>query len=400
MFPRLGPTTSVMRAGLLAVAVVTVAVPPAARAQARPARPRPAPAGSAAPAPFTNALPIEELRNKQAVVETDRGTFVIALLADAAPNHVSYFMKLAREGAYSGTVFHRLLKNGIVQGGDPLSRDPAKRDTYGTGGLGVLKAEPNGEKHTRGAVSAVIVPGKPDSGGAQFFICVSDQPALDGQYTVFGRVVEEIEVVQDISGGAVDAEGRATDRIAIKSVTIRDTPPPTPPPFSEEPVAELARYRAVLETTKGTIRIELMPDRAPAHVRNFLRLAQVGAYDGTAFHRVVPGFVIQTGSMAHRAQPLTAKQQKYVGTLSTEISPLKHEKGIVSMARLDDPNSASTSFFICTAAAPALDGVYTIFGRVVEGLDVVDAIEHVPVDGETPVERVELVRVELQRIAP
>ncbi len=175
-------------------------------------------------APFMTPLTPAEMKDKQAVIETTAGTIVIDLLADAAPNHVGYFIKLAREGAYNGTTFHRLIKYGIIQGGDPLSKDPAKRDVYGTGGLGVLKSEVSAEKHTRGAVSSVLLPGKPDSGGSQFFICIVDQPVLDGQYTVFARVVEGMKVVQKISEAAVDDKGKATERIEIRSVTIRDKP--------------------------------------------------------------------------------------------------------------------------------------------------------------------------------
>ena len=86
------------------------------------------------------------MTGKQAVVNTSAGTFVIDLRPDLAPNHVGYFMKLAKEGAYNGTIFHRVVKYGIVQGGDPLSKDPAKAKLYGTGGLGVLKAELGAEK--------------------------------------------------------------------------------------------------------------------------------------------------------------------------------------------------------------------------------------------------------------
>ena len=121
-----------------------------------------------------------EMTNKQAVVNTTAGSFVIDLRPDLAPNHVGYFIKLAREGAYKGTTFHRVIRMGIIQGGDPLSKDPAKAKLYGTGGLGVLKAEIGSEPATRGAVAAVLQPGKPDSGGAQFFVCVTDQPSLTG----------------------------------------------------------------------------------------------------------------------------------------------------------------------------------------------------------------------------
>ena len=346
------------------------------------------------PAPFTTTLTMQEMTAKQAVVNTSAGAFVIDLRPDLAPNHVGYFIKLAREGAFNGTLFHRVIRLGIIQGGDPLSKDPAKAKLYGTGGLGVLKAEFSAERATRGAVAAVLLPNRPDSAGAQFFVCVTDQPALDGKYTVFGRVSEGMDVVQQISEAPSEGEGRPIARIEIASITIRDTPPPEPEPFSTETDAELARYRAVLETTAGPITVELFPDKAPGHVRNFLRLAQSGAFDGTAFHRVVRGFVVQTGSLGSRG-PLTEKQQKLVRTLPPEFNDTKHVKGILSMARGDDPASASTSFFIVTGDGSSLDGKYTAFGRVVDGMAAVDTIEQAPVNGEAPVTRIDLVRVRI-----
>jgi len=265
----------------------------------------------------------------------------------------------------------------------------------------VLKAEPNAEKHTRGAVSAVLLPGKPDSAGSQFFVCIADQPALDGQYTVFGRVTDGLEVAQKISEAPADAEGRVSERIEIVRVTIRDTPPPEPVPFATETAAQLAQWRATLETTKGRITLEFLPDVAPEHVRNFLRLARRGVYDGTDFHRVVPGFVVQAGAMTSRREPPTQKQRDVIPqTMAPEFNATKHEKGIVSMARADDPASASTSFFICTGPAPSLDGTYTVFGRVVEGLEVVEAIEQAPRNGETPIDRIEILNIDLSSKAP
>ncbi len=349
-----------------------------------------------APAPYVTPLGAAEMAGKQAVVTTSAGTFVIDLRPDLAPNHVGYFMKLAKEGAYDGTVFHRVIPLGIIQGGDPISKDPARAKTYGTGGLGLLKAEISSEHVTRGTVAAVIQPGKPDSAGSQFFVCVTDQPALDGKYTIFGRVSEGMDAVRRISQTPATAEGIPQERIAIASVVIRDTPPPEPVPFSGESPAELAQYRAVLETSAGPITVEFFPDKAPNHVRNFLRLASAGVYDGTAFHRVVRGFVIQGGMLTTRAA-LSEKQQKLVGTLAPEFNDVKHAKGILSMARGDDPASASTSFFIVTADTPSLDGKYTVFGRVVDGIAAVDAIEQAPVNGEAPVTRVELGRVRVVR---
>jgi peptidyl-prolyl cis-trans isomerase B (cyclophilin B) len=345
-------------------------------------------------APFVNTLTPAEMANKQAVVATMAGTFVIDLRPDLAPSHVGYFIKLARAGTYDGTIFHRVVRLGIIQGGDPLSKDPGKAAVYGTGGLGVLKAERSGEKHTRGAVSAVLQPGKPDSAGSQFFVCVTDQPALDGNYTIFGRVSEGLDVVQKISETPADERGAPRERVEITRVTIRDTPPPEPEPFSTESAAELAKIRAVLETSAGPITVEFFPDRAPEHVRNFLRLASIGVYDGTSFHRVVRGFVIQTGALTSRG-PLTEKQQKLVRSLQPEFNDTKHIKGILSMARGDDPASAMTSFFIVTGDAPSLDGKYTVFGRVIDGLAVVEAIEQAPVNGEAPAARIDLKTVRI-----
>ena len=342
--------------------------------------------------PFKNPLTLAEMTNKQAVVNTTAGSFVIDLRPDLAPSHVGYFIKLAREGAYKGTTFHRVIRLGIIQGGDPLSKDPAKAKLYGTGGLGVLKAEISGEPATRGAVAAVLQPNKPDSAGAQFFVCVTDQPALSGKFTVFGRVSEGMDVVQKISEAAATPEGIVNDRIVILSVEIRDTPPPEPEPFSTESVDALRAYRAVLETSAGPITIEFFPDKAPNHVRAFLRLAASGVLDGTSFHRVVKGFVVQTGFLSTRG-PLTDKQQKMVRPLPPEFNDTKHVKGIVSMARGDDPGSATTSFFICTGDANSLDGQYTAIGRVVDGLNVVEAIEQAPLNGEEPVSRIELRQV-------
>jgi cyclophilin family peptidyl-prolyl cis-trans isomerase len=330
---------------------------------------------------------------KQAVVETSAGTFVLDLTPETAPRYVAYFMKHAQGGGYDGTTFHRVVKYGMVQGGDPLSKDPGKRALYGTGGQNAVPAEPRAAKMTRGSAAAVLVPGRPDSAGAQFFIVLADQPALDGQYTIFGTVAEGMEVLQKISESAVDANGHVVERIEIRRITIRDTPPPAAEPFLTETVAELGAYRAVLDTSAGPITIEFLPDKAPGHVRQFLRLAQAGVYDGMAFHRVAPGFVIQTGALSSRAAPLTEKQQKLVTNLQPEFNDTRHVRGTVSMARGDDPASATTSFFISLAGSSALDGVYTAFGRVVDGMGVVAAIEAAPRTGETPDTRIELTTV-------
>ncbi len=148
---------------------------------------------------------------QQVVLETSIGTIVMEVFPEAAPNHVKKFLERVGNGFYVGTTFHRAVPMGIIQGGDPLSRDPKKRAQYGTGGLNELKREPNQISHARGTVSAVLIPGKADSAGSQFFICVTDQKQLDGQFTAFGRVVEGMEVVEKISQLPTDKDQSITN---------------------------------------------------------------------------------------------------------------------------------------------------------------------------------------------
>ena len=347
--------------------------------------------------PFESPLSIEQMRHKQVVVETTVGSFVIDLLPDVAPNHVGLVMQQVADGGFDGTSFHGMVARGIIQGGDPFSKDPARREEYGRGGLGLVAAEPSDEQHTAGTVSAVGVPGDPNSDGTQFLITVVPQPALDGHHTIWGRIAEGLPVVTRISETPIDADGKAMERVEIIAATVRDWAPPPPPAFTTETAEELSVYRAVLETDAGPITVQLFADLAPGHVRNFLRLADAGVYDGMAFHRVAPGFVVQTGFIPSRQAPLSEEQRALVGTLAPEFSDTAHVKGIVSMARGDDEESASTSFFIVVGDATELDGVYTAFGRVIGGMDAVDQIATAPVEGETPTMRIPLHRVRLER---
>ena len=173
--------------------------------------------------------------------------------------------------------------------------------------------------------------------------------------------------------------------------------PPEPEPFVDETAEELSKHRAVIETSMGNMTVELYADRAPIHVRSFLRMASAGVYDGTALHRIARGFVIQGGFLATRREPLDEKQLAYVRELQPEFNPTPHDRGILSMAHGDDPASATSSFFIVLARTPGLDNQYTVFGRVVEGLEVIEKIEAVPVDGETPVTRIEVTTVRVLR---
>ena len=144
----------------------------------------------------------------------------------------------------------------------------------------------------------------------------------------------------------------------------------------------------IIETTKGNVVIELRPDLAPKHVERIKQLAREGFYDGIVFHRVIDGFMAQTGC-PHGSGTGGSK----LPNLKAEFNDQLHELGTVSMARLADPDTANTSFFIVTARAQMLDQKYTVFGRVESGLEVVQKIEAAAVNGETPIERIELRRV-------
>ncbi len=155
----------------------------------------------------------------EAVVETAKGSFTIRLLPGIAPQHAALFVKTAKAGGYDGTTFHRIIQGGIIQGGDPLTKDKDKASQYGTGGLGLLKAELSDHPFERGTVAAVRRPSSLDSAGTQFFVCLQPQPSLAKQYTVFGEVVSGMEVVDQISSTPVDGD-KARERVEIK-VMIR-----------------------------------------------------------------------------------------------------------------------------------------------------------------------------------
>ena len=198
---------------------------------------------------FTSPFTLDEMAGKQAVVETTAGAIVMQLVPETAPNTVAHFMTLAQNGEYVGTVFHRVVPNGIIQGGDPVTKDPDRVADYGSGGMRRLRAEGRDVPHTAGVVTAVTFTAEADSAGSQFIICIGAQPAFDGQFTVFARVVEGMEVVQAISNAEANADGLPLERISITSVTIRDTPPepfvepeiqcsgdaPDPPPPGPDP---------------------------------------------------------------------------------------------------------------------------------------------------------------------
>ena len=336
------------------------------------------------------ALPATEV---EAVVTTDLGTFRFEFAPDKAPKHVEQFMARARQGYYDGSAFHRVVANGIIQGGDPLLKNPrTPKAQWGTGGLSLLANEFSDMKHERGVVSTVSIPGKPNSEGAQFFVCVSPQPALDGKFSTFGRVTEGMDVVEKISQVMADASGMTEKPVRILKVTIEKK--------REEPFVNTApdelRKTVTLKTTLGNIKIRMEPEWAPENVRNFLKLPQTGWYNGTVFHRIAKDFVVQGGTPTGRPSGPSHNADRWVRPVKGEFrTDVKHARGIVSMAHGDDPNSATTSFFLMLGAAPNLDGQFSAFGRVVEGMEVLDAFGKEEVDGETPKRRLEIIEASI-----
>ena len=162
--------------------------------------------------------------------------------------------------------------------------------------------------------------------------------------------------------------------------------------FMEIPAEELAQYQVLMKTNQGEMRIELWPDVAPNTVRNFLDLSHTGFYDGLIFHRVIPGFMIQGGD------PTGTGTGSGPRKLKAEFSDKKHVRGVLSMARLGhDVDSATSQFFVCHASAPNLDGQYTAFGKVLEGVEAVDRIvsaKRPPVgDKDRPIENQTMLEV-------
>src|SRR5438552_11488519 len=163
--------------------------------------------------------------NEVAVIKTNEGEMVVQFWTDAAPSTIENFKKLARQGFYDGTIFHRIVKDFMIQGGDPNSKDPAKENSYGQGGPGYqIKAEFNDHPHDRGVIS-MARSSDPDSAGSQFFICLAPVRRLDHQYTTFGKLIKGEDVLEKIGNIPVErnAQGepsKPTKRIVIENIKI------------------------------------------------------------------------------------------------------------------------------------------------------------------------------------
>ena len=163
--------------------------------------------------------------NEVAVIKTSEGEMVAEFWPEVAPNTVENFKKLARSGFYDGTAFHRIVKGFMIQGGDPLTKDPAKESHYGTGDPGYkIKAEFNDRSHERGVLS-MARSSNPDSAGSQFFICLANVSRLDHQYTTFGKLIKGDDVLGKIGDTEVTMSdsgerSKPTKRVTVESIKI------------------------------------------------------------------------------------------------------------------------------------------------------------------------------------
>lgn len=177
-----------------------------------------------------------------------------------------------------------------------------------------------------------------------------------------------------------------------KNVRPVDITARAPEPFDAASVEKMAQQCVTLQTEAGNIVIEMLPESAPENVRNFLNLAAIGALDTTTFSRIVKHFVIQGGNLSTSEKWGIELMKRMSHKLPDEPSLIKHVRGIVSMARPNEPNSASTSFFILVGNGSNLDGKFSAFGTVTSGMEVVDAINHAPTEGEKPSKPVHITR--------
>ncbi len=182
----------------------------------------------------------------------------------------------------------------------------------------------------------------------------------------------------NLAGGSTSAN--ADPKTETKEPTMDEQKAPAPPATADTP--KDGEEVAVMDTAQGRIVLRFFMDKAPIHVEAFKKLANKGYYDGTRFHRVIPGFMVQGGDPNSKSEDKSKHGTGGPGyTLNQEFNDTLHDRGILSAARTSDPNSAGSQFFLMVARAPHLDNQYTAYGKVVEGMDVVDKIVALPKDG-------------------
>ena len=349
---------------------------------------------------YSNVEIVDEVTDLVVISVENYGDIVIRLYPEVAPKTVANFKKLVSEKFYDGLIFHRVIKDFMIQGGDPKGN--------GTGGSSeTIKGEfasngfENNLMHKRGVVS-MARGNDNNSASSQFFIVHKTSSHLDGNYAAFGYVVSGMSVVDKIAIVSTDYNDKPEYTVRMKSVRfakISDTPvntepTPTAPTMDQLDMSEITDISAMTESTTptdtvvidvkdyGKIVVRLYPDVAPETVANFKKLVSEGFYDGLIFHRVIKDFMIQGGDPLGTGYGGSDETIKGEFLANGFVNNLSHKRGVISMARKGSGyNTASSQFFIVHADQSDLDGQYATFGYVVYGMDVVDAIANTEVAG-------------------
>ncbi len=339
--------------------------------------------------------PVEHVK-----IVTTMGDIVLELDRKSAPVSVENFLGYTNSGFYDGTIYHRVIGNFMIQGGgfdESMKRKPTKAP--------IANEWENGLKNVTGSI-AMARTTNPDSATSQFFINVVDNAGLDkpvsggAGYAVFGKVIEGMGVVNEIrsvstgiKNGMRDVPAEPIVMTRVRQLTKGDdgawiekelvesaataAATPAKPAKKESSVPDVVR--AEMKTSMGTIVLELDGAKAPITVANFVAYAQKGHYDGTIFHRVIGNFMIQGGGFT----PEMDQKPTGDGIENEWQNGLKNMTGTIAMARTSDPSSATAQFFINVKDNGNLDqpisggAGYAVFGKVVEGMDVVNEIRGV-----------------------
>ncbi len=316
------------------------------------------------------------------------GDIVVELDADIAPITVTNFVQLVNDKFYDGVTFHRIMEGFMMQGGDPDGDGIGGAETTIKGEFTANGVE-NNLSHTRGVISMART-NDPDSASSQFFIVHEDSVFLDGNYAAFGHVVSGMEVVDAVCENTpvVDDNGTVLAANQPKMTAVRMLQDYTPPvtTTTAKPTVDTSQClkgKHLVEITVenyGVIKLELDADTAPITVTNFVKLAKEGFYDGLTFHRIIDGFMIQGGDPEGTGYGGSDEEIEGEFASNGYENNISHRRGVISMARSNKPNSASSQFFIVHQDSTHLDGNYAAFGHVLSGMEVVDAIcESTPV---------------------
>lgn len=325
----------------------------------------------------------------KAVIEIENyGTIELDLYGKAAPVTVVNFATLANSGFYDGLTFHRIIEGFMMQGGCP--------NGDGTGDSGKnIKGEftSNGVNNTIAHVRGVISMARNghqlydqylyDTASSQFFIVHEDsRESLDGKYAAFGMVTSGMDVVDDVCKGVpvTDTNGTVEKEYqpVIKSIKV------TCISSDFEVKAPVVTHEAVIEIENyGTITLNLYGNIAPITVANFEKLANEGFYDGLTLHRIIKNFMMQGGCPDGDGTGDAGQDIKGEFLENGIYNSISHVRGVISMARGNEPDSGSSQFFIVHKDSPHLDYSYAAFGKVTSGIEVVDKIceEAKPTDG-------------------